>query len=253
MRMIFAFVALSVSFSSYGLTVPPQVRPSPLTAEGNVVTALEEAVGDRLSEEQKQQIQLQIENYETKMTQPTKVGFDLLFGDDIFGREQHRITALFCVGVSVSFAVKGEIAACSTLLGNVYFTRTFGLLASGAKAPAISILSLGASVEAFTFVVNHRKNDPIEPQFTMVLGGGSTLALIGPKGYLFHSVMGNQGGVLLGIKIGRMSEVAVMSLATLIYDQYSDLQADILKGVITIDKPQREERLKQRRARFSMN
>jgi hypothetical protein len=183
-----------------------------------IQTSIEKELGQNLSQNQIDNLNQQIDGYYQQpsiMIQAANSSMERM--------------ALFCLGGSVHvYIVSGQAAICSTFSGKIYYMKLVGLGPSGRK------LALGG--EAFTFLVNKDSAEPLRPNFKGLQFRGikelksfdkyiGKFGVVGPRGGLFHSILGNQGAILAGLRLGKIDALEFSDID--IYESFSEMMEDI--------------------------
>lgn len=188
--------------------------------EQTILNGVEQASGKRLTTEQREALETALDGYNAATEHPIAVSDD-----------GNTVTPLFCIGVSAAFFIQGNLSACTDPEGKPYymFGRAIGYAA-------------GLSGDIYVFLVNRGRKEHIRTNFTTLQAGwtantgavvsktlnalGMIAPFIGPKLGFFHSMIGNQGGMLVGVKIGKMWENASYSSIN-VYETREALVADL--------------------------
>ncbi|MGZ6479303.1 MAG: hypothetical protein ACXWQE_08390 [Bdellovibrionales bacterium] len=188
--------------------------------EQTILSSLESTSGQRLTTEQRESLETALDGFNAASETPAMVSDD-----------GNIVTPLFCVGVSAAFYIQGNLSACTDPTGKPYymFGRAIGFAA-------------GLSGDIYVFLVNRGPKEHIRTNFTTLQFGwtantsavvsktmsvlGVIAPFIGPKLGLYHSMIGDQGGMLVGVKVGKMWENGSYSSIN-VYETREALVADL--------------------------
>lgn len=210
--------------AAHAISLPPRVIDN-----DNVVThAIETGLQTELNEQQRSNLQALMSNYENAMNKPQTISDAMV------------VTPMFCAGIVGAFYIQVQSAVCSDTSGKVYYmiTKSIGDATGYAIKNGVGV-RLGAAFETFGFFINRDRSEPIRPHFTgastglaasnrviNLLKSLGVISFLSPKVSVYHSILGNQLGVMLGVRLGRIFEIGSISGVS-IYETWDDYKTGL--------------------------